>query len=134
MENVNVSCDICKYGSSHDYIEGNYYCSHKYNPRHKLADAPMIHNCSCGEIDEFLYKLKYKPHKQSINVSKDIVLSEIDRILFDIENKDMDNIRNEINSLKDKIISYREPYKCETCAVQECEFYAEGCRDCSGWE
>lgn len=40
----------------------------------------------------------------------------------------------EINELQDKITSYREPYKCETCAVKECDVYALGCRDCSGWK
>ena len=39
-----------------------------------------------------------------------------------------------INELQDKITSYREPYKCETCTVKECDVYALGCRDCSGWK
>ena len=51
-----------------------------------------------------------------------------------LELKDIDTIMKEINELQDKITSYREPYKCETCAVKECDVYALGCRDCSGWK
>ena len=131
---MNISCDICRYGTSHDYVDGNYYCNHYLNPRHVTADAPMIHNCSCGELDEWKYNFKYKPMKNDINVSKKLMYEELKKILWGIKLKDIDTIMSEINQLKDKITSYREPYKCETCALEECQLYANGCRNCSRWK
>ena len=87
-----------------------------------------------GEIDQWLYDFKYKPHKSDTNVSKELMYEEITKILFGIKLKDVDTIMNELNVLKDKITSYREPYKCETCAVTHCDVYALGCRNCSGWK
>ena len=54
-----ISCDICKYGESHDYVDGNYYCRHKDS--NQIGDRPMVSNCKMGEIDEWKYNLKYKP-------------------------------------------------------------------------
>lgn len=68
------------------------------------------------------------------NVSKELVNEELNKILFGIKLKDTDTIMNEINQLKDRITSYREPYKCKTCAVKRCQVKALGCRDCSGWK
>lgn len=68
------------------------------------------------------------------NVSKELVNEELNKILFGIKLKDTDTIINEINQLKDKITSYREPYKCETCRVSRCEVKRLGCRDCGGWK
>ena len=48
--------------------------------------------------------------------------------------KEIELLQKENNELKDKITSYREPYKCETCGVKECQLYANGCRNCSGWQ
>lgn len=127
-----ISCDICKYGESHDYVDGNYYCRHKDS--HQIGDRPMVSNCKMGEIDEWKYNLKYKPMKYDTNVSKELMYEELKKILWGIKLKDIDTVMKEINQLKDKITSYREPYKCETCAREKCEFYANGCRDCSSWE
>lgn len=131
---MNISCDICKYGESHNYVKGNYYCRHPENPRHTTGDSPMIHNCSCGKLDELSYNFKYKPAKSDKNVSKELMYEELRRILWGIKLKDIDTIIVEINQLKDKIVSYREPYKCETCMTEECQSYANGCRNCSGWK
>lgn len=68
------------------------------------------------------------------NVSKELVNEELNKILFGIKLKDTDTIMNEINQLKDRITSYREPYKCKTCVVKRCQVKALGCRDCSGWK
>lgn len=68
------------------------------------------------------------------NVSKEFVYEEIDKILFGIRLKDINTIIDEITHLKNNITSYREPYKCETCAVRRCEVRRLGCRDCSGWQ
>jgi hypothetical protein len=127
---MNISCDICKFGELHDYAEGNYYC----NKRCFFNDRPMIHNCSDGELDEWLYNFKYKPLKSDKNVSKKFMYEELKKILWGIKLKDTDTITKEINALKDKITSYREPYKCETCAVKNCVSYATGCRDCDAWK
>lgn len=51
-------------------------------------------------------------------MSKELVYDELKKILWGIKLKDIDTIIGEINQLKDKITSYREPYKCETCAVK----------------
>lgn len=130
---MGISCDICKYGESHDYVNGNYYCRNN-NCIHRGGDFPMIHDCADGEIDQWLYDFKYKPHKSDTNVSKELMYEEITKILFGIKLKDVDTIMNELNVLKIKITSYREPYKCETCAVTHCDVYALGCRNCSGWK
>jgi hypothetical protein len=127
---MDISCDICKFSAPHDYIEGNYYC----NKKCFFNDRPMIHNCPDGELDEWLYDFKYKPYKNDKNVSKELMYEELKQILFGIKLKDIDTIIQEINTLKDKIASYREPYKCETCNVKNCDLYAAGCRDCSGWK
>ena len=127
---MGISCDICKYGSSHDYIKGNYYCRKGCF----FNDKPMVTNCSDGEIDEWSYDYKYKPRKENKNVSKELIYDELKKILWGIKLKDIDTIIGEINQLKDKTTSYREPYKCETCAVKECQSYANGCRNCSGWQ
>lgn len=126
---MGISCDICKYGVSHDYVKGNYYCK----KRCFFNDNPMVNNCSEGEIDEWFYNVK-KPMKSDKNVSKELIYNELKKILWGIKLKDIDTIITEINQLKDKITSYREPYKCETCAVETCEAYANGCRNCSGWK
>lgn len=131
---MDISCDICKYGKSHDYVNGNYYCKHPKNPRYTILDFPMIHNCSYGELDEQFYNFKFKSTKSNKNVSKELMYEELRRILWGIRLKNVDTIIDEINQLKDKITSYREPYKCETCAVKECSVYANGCRNCSGWK
>lgn len=127
---MGISCDICKYSSSHDYVKGNYYCRKGCF----FNDRPMVTNCSEGEIDEWSYNFKYKPMKSDKNVSKELIYEELKKILWGIKLKDIDTIMSEINQLKDKIASYREPYKCETCAVKTCEAYASGCRNCSGWK
>jgi hypothetical protein len=129
-ENINISCDICKYSKSHDYISNHYYCEN----RCFSGDKPMVHNCSEGELDEWVYNLKYKPLKSDENVSKELMYEELKQILWGIKLKDIDTIMKEINALKEKITSYREPYKCETCAVETCDLYAAGCRNCSGWK
>lgn len=130
---MGVSCDVCKYGCEHDYVRGNYYCSNK-NSGHPTADSSIINNCTHGEIDQWKYNFKYKPDKSDHNVSKKLMYEELKKILFGIKLKDIDTIMTEINDLQEKITSYREPYKCETCAVKECVLYAKGCRDCSGWK
>lgn len=130
---MGVSCDICKYGCEHDYVRNNYYCSNK-NSCHPIVDSPIVKNCRYGEIDQWKYDFKYKPNKSDKNVSKKLIYEELKKILFGIKLKDIDTIMKEINELQDKITSYREPYKCETCAVKECDVYALGCRDCSGWK
>ena len=117
----------------HDYVKNNYYCSNK-NSCHPIADSPIVKNCRYGEIDQWKYDFKYKPNKSDKNVSKKLMYEELKKILFGIKLKDIDTIMKEINELQDKITSYREPYKCETCAVKECDVYALGCRDCSGWK
>ena len=129
----NISCDICKYGRRHDYILDNYYCDNKYCI-HYGGDHPKITNCELGEIDQPLYDHKYKPYKNNENISKELIYKELEKILFGIKLKNIDTIMEEINDLKGKITSYREPYKCETCAVQDCEVYALGCRNCTGWK
>ena len=113
---MGVSCDICKYGCEHDYVRNNYYCSNK-NSCHPIADSPIVKNCRYGEIDQWKYDFKYKSNKSDKNVSKKLMYEELKKILFGIKLKDIDTIMKEINELQDKITSYREPYKCETCAV-----------------
>lgn len=130
---MNVSCDICIYGCEHDYISGNYYCSNK-NSCHPMADSAIVNNCTYGEIDQWKYDFKYKPHKDCSNVSKKLMYEELQKILFGIKLKDIDTIMAEINELQEKITSYREPYKCETCSVKECSLYTSGCRNCSSWK
>ena len=127
---MGISCDICKYGSSHDYVDGNYYCRKNVFS----YDKPMIHNCSDGEIDDWKYNFKYKPIKSNTMVNKSVIYEEIEKIMWGIKLKSIDEIMEEINALKSKITDYREPYKCETCAVEECQLYANGCRNCSGWK
>lgn len=36
---MGISCDICKYGESHDYVNGNYYCRNN-NCIHRGGDFP----------------------------------------------------------------------------------------------
>lgn len=127
---MGISCDICKYGSSNDYVDGNYYCRKNVFS----YDKPMIHNCSDGEIDDWKYNFKYKPTKSNTMVNKSVIYEEIEKIMWGIKLKSIDEIMEEINALKSKITDYREPYKCETCAVEECQLYANGCRNCSGWK
>lgn len=127
---MEISCDICKYGESHDYVKGNYYCRKGCF----FHDRPMVSNCQDGELDKKSYNLKYKPYKEYKNVSKKLVYEELKKILWGIKLKDVDTIMEEINQLKDKVESYREPYKCATCLVTECKAYANGCSDCSGWK
>lgn len=55
---MGISCDICKYGESHDYVNGNYYCRNN-NCIHRGGDFPMIHDCADGEIDQWSYDFKY---------------------------------------------------------------------------
>ena len=125
-----ISCDICKYSLSHDYIDGNYYCRRGvFN-----NDKPMIHNCPNGKIDEWKYNFKYKPTKSNTMVNKSVIYEEIEKIMWGIKLKSIDEIMKEINDLKSKITDYREPYKCETCAIEKCDAYANGCRNCSGWK
>lgn len=123
-------CKLCKYGSSHDYVEGNYYC----NKNVFSYDRPMVHNCSEFEVDEWMYNFYYKPQKSDNNVSKELVYEELKKILFGIKLKSVDEIMKELNSFKYEVDSYREPNKCETCVVNECELYARGCRNCSRWK
>ena len=117
---MGVSCDICKYGREHDYVRNNYYCSNN-NSCHPIGDSPIVKNCRYGEIDQWKYDFKYKPDKSDKNVSKKLMYEELKKILFGIRLKDIDTIM-------------KETYKCETCAVKECDVYALGCRNCSGWK
>lgn len=50
-----VSCDICKFSISHDYVPNHYYCSKNlfFNDRFPIS------NCDKGEVDESDYKYKY---------------------------------------------------------------------------
>ena len=127
-----ISCDVCKYGESHDYVNGNYYCR---NPkvRRGTGDKPMVPNCDDGELDEWKYNFKYKPRKSDTNVAKEVVYDEINKILWGIKLKDIDTVMKELQEFKDKVTSFREPYKCSTCKKEKCEFYAMGSRNCSKW-
>lgn len=51
----NISCDICKFGSPHDYVPNHYYC----NKGLFFNDKEPRSNCKEGEIDNWSYKNKY---------------------------------------------------------------------------
>lgn len=128
---MGISCDICKYGELHDYLD-RYYCR---NPEHyRCGDFPKVENYHYGEISKSKYHNKYKVSKNLDNVSKKLVNEGLDKILFGIKLKSIDDIAQEIKQLSDNIISYRDPNKCETCAKEYCENYANGRRNCSKWE
>lgn len=52
---MSISCDICKFGSPHDYVPNHYYCNKRlfFNDREPRSD------CKEGEIDDWYYKNKY---------------------------------------------------------------------------
>ncbi len=128
---MGISCDICKYSEMHDYLD-RYYC---HNPQHyRCGDFPVVENCEYGEIDESRYYNRYKVHKNLDNISKRLISDGLEKLLFGIRLKSMDEIVQEIRQLSDDIASYREPHKCETCAKEYCEAYANGCRGCNKWE
>ena len=128
-----ISCDVCKYGESHSYVKDNYYCRHPKSVR-GIGDRPKVCNCNIGEIDEWKYNRKYKPMKNDTNVSKEVVYDEIKKILWGIKLKDIDTVMKELTEFQNRVISYREPYKCSTCKKEICQSYSNGMRNCSNWE
>lgn len=128
---MGVSCDICKYGERHDYLD-TFYC--RNSQHYRCGDFPIVENCRYGELDKSAYHNKYHVPKNLDNVSKKLVRDGLAEIITGIKSKNIHTIVNEIMRLSDKIIVYREPNKCETCAKEYCEKYANGRSGCSKWE
>ena len=66
---MSVSCDICKYSTSHDYVPNHFYCGKNLF----FNDKTPVSNCYEGEVDSFKYMLKYnKPYieKEKENANK----------------------------------------------------------------
>ena len=68
------------------------------------------------------------------NVEKEVVVEEINKIMFGIKLKDVDTIMKELEGLKKVVAEYREPYKCDTCRKRFCDAKRYGFKNCSAWE
>lgn len=108
------ACDTCKYGlpCNNTKIKDLYYCDSCRKHKKEIGPFPIEHNCDAYEMDKYKYDLKYKQNRPDINVSKELVNEELDKILFGIKLKDKDTIMKEILELKEKVKEYKEPLKC----------------------
>lgn len=129
---MDISCNICKYGELCSYYAKTYYCK---NPQHyRCGDFSMEENCEYGEFSESKYYNKYHVSKNLDNTSKKLVNKNLEDLLFGIRLKNIDEIVQEIKQILDEVNSYRVPNKCETCAKEYCEYYANGYKNCDKWE
>lgn len=50
VKTMEISCSICRYGESHDYLN-RWYCRNKNCYQSRCFDQPEIFNCPHGEFD-----------------------------------------------------------------------------------
>ena len=75
---MGISCSICRYGESHDYLK-RYYCKNKNCYQSRCFDQPETFNCPHGKPKRGLRSELNLMEDSNMNFENEKIMSKLER-------------------------------------------------------